>query len=236
MVTESCKTQSGKPSEWVNVAFEGRTYYKLRGRAPSPSDEMCFYFPDARTIVLAGEDCIRGVIRQAADSRPDLARAVGWQSISRSLIAAAWEQKGLEEFDEVSGMMMEIVGTIFPLRSKLPRRCYCGLDDHEIFRATAMVEYPDAREASRATSDAIGSLAQSKVGLAGRELDATHGMVRSMLDLGRNCQVRCNGHTVEIVSRCKMGLVDFHGYFGGAAAPAEGHKQARVEPGQRVTR
>ena len=272
LILDCCKNRDDKPSTWVNVAFEGRTYCKLEVREDTPSTQPggralfgvdpepaarslrlpsstaergpCFYFPDGRTVVVADEDCIRGVIRQPLDSRPNLARADGWRTVCRSLIAAAWvEDAPGYVFDEVSGIMMEILTAIIPLRSKQPRRSYCGLDAHEIFRTTTSTEFRNTKDASRGALEAIGSLAETKVAYAairwtsaGQKFDTTRGMIRSMFDLARNCQVRCNERTVEVISRCKMDLVDFNGYFGGEALPAEHDERANVEPGQRLAR
>ncbi len=263
LIVDSSKGQTGKVSDWMNVAFEGRTYCKLVVRNVPPEKEPegprffgvnpdlaarslqvppskqpegpCFYFPDARTVVVADEECIRGLIRQPADSRPGLARGDGWQAVSRSLIAAAWEQDGPEYlYDAVSGMMMEVVGVILPFRTRESSRCYCGLDDREKFRVTATYEFPSNKEAARAALEAMGSFVAGKIGLAvqlwtgaGKELDMKRGMIRSMLDLAWNGWVRYDGRTLAVVSRCKMGLAEFDRYFGGLATPAEDRKQAR---------
>ncbi len=233
-ISGSSKTDAGERCDRVNAEYEGRTYHKLRDRGPVQWHDICCYFPAARTVVVADEECVRGLIRQPIDSRPDPGRAGGWQPISRGLVAAAWDQDGPDfRFDEVSGMLMELLVAIIPLNSERPRRSFHGLDDGDLFRITSTAGFRDAREASRAALEAIGSLAGTRVGLAalswtksGQEIDASGGLFRSMLDLARNGQVRCNGRAVEIASRSRMSLADFEGYFGGRAEPVEDRKRA----------
>ena len=219
-IREACERPSSKPSGWVTVAFERRTYCKLRGRELSPRHEACFYFPDPRTVVMADEECVREVIRQPAGSQPDLASGDRWQAISRTLVAAAWEQEGEEcVYDEISGMWMELVGGILPLKTKEPRRIVCGLGGDDVFHMDARFEFGDPGTASRAARDAIGNLHVSKVEIAALrrsgQLEQSDGMLRSMLDLASDCQVRADGRTVEITSRCQLNV---NACFGGEAA------------------
>ena len=109
---------SGAASDWVVVGFSGRTYYKLketRTQPPGePAQDLCFYFPDRRTAVIAeGEGLLRGLMRPPAGSQPVLAVTSGWQEIHRGLIAAACEQDDPEDvLDEVSDVGMFLIDAI----------------------------------------------------------------------------------------------------------------------------
>jgi hypothetical protein len=226
-IGDAIKGRPGMPSDWAAVAFGGRTYFKLRGGQFSSWHEVCFYFPDPRTVVMADEECIRDLIRQPAGRQPELARGDGWQTVNRNLIAAAWAQEAEEAvYDEVSGMWMELLVHILPFKTKEPRRTFCGLGEDAVFRMTARFEFGDPRTATRAALDALGNLLVSKAEIAALRLSGQldrddNGMFQTMLDLASHCQVRANGRIVEIASQCKM---DLDAVFGGEAKPAEAPK------------
>jgi hypothetical protein len=214
------------PADWAKVAFEGRTYYKPRDPEAQPADTatdyLCFFLPDARTVVMADEETLRALIRQPAKGLPELARGSGWEEISRGLIALASAHGGPEDtLDDFSGALMEMfmdllpLQDLLPLRSNNPRRLFCGIGGDEACQFRISEDLGGAKEASAAALELIGKLTETRLmlGVESSDLEAQSDkvnrfMFRWMQEMSRNCRVRSSGRTVELVTGCKVRLTE----------------------------
>jgi hypothetical protein len=235
-IVDSIRKRSGEPSTWVDVGFEGRTYSRLQGGNSPAWQEKRFYFPDARTVVVAGEECLRAVIRQKPGDQTDLARAPGWQSVKCSLMAGAWKGGPDDPIDEISANFMEIVGFMMPLKSEQPFRCFCGLDDSDIFRMVTRVEFRDAAEASQVVREANEALKKSKDDLSpvlrsgkDRQGQPLRVHLRWMVELGLNLQLRSDGSAMEMSSHCEMTLRELSDFGGGRTSAGPDPAKSRTD-------
>jgi hypothetical protein len=76
----------------VEVRFEGQVYYRATYISPFGRG-LCFYFPDARTVVHLEEEAIRHVIRGGAGTRPEYVQGGDWRKVERDMIAFAFNNK-----------------------------------------------------------------------------------------------------------------------------------------------
>ena len=94
--------RTNKPQDWAKaivesvgevekVPFEGREYLRLK----QPRGDYCAYTPDDRTLLTAGEDVLRDLIRRGPDLKAGHAWDPSWESVKRCQFAIAGNQAGL---------------------------------------------------------------------------------------------------------------------------------------------
>jgi hypothetical protein len=237
--------------DWVDVPLEGKTYHKLRVHGqpypdPDPWPDWCFFFPNARTVVLADEACLREVIRRPARTQPELARDRAWQEIHRGLIAAACEQDAPDdEPDLVSEWFADLLLGFVPQLGK-PHRLFSGIAEDQTLRSRASRTYLNAKDAGAAALKITEQLATLTPGVtavgpeAEKEIEPSERFVfRCLLELPKNCRVHCNGRTVEIATEARMPLAELTDFIRaalGELASDPDNKPATDKPAQRVTR
>jgi beta-lactamase regulating signal transducer with metallopeptidase domain len=86
------------PPELAAIPYQGKVYYKpiegaLPGVVHNPvlpylGKDMCYFIPDARTLIVDTEANLRRLIKRGPASRPEWVWAEGWAKVERGLAAA----------------------------------------------------------------------------------------------------------------------------------------------------
>ena len=85
---------NGTPRELVEVKFENRTYYKTVGSTLFGTG-VCFYCPDARTLICTfHEEHLRRQIKEGPSRLPEFLRGNDWNQVDGALVAVAIDNRG----------------------------------------------------------------------------------------------------------------------------------------------
>jgi len=89
------------------VKYRDHVYYKpLQGPAPQMfptilpymGKDMCYFLPDARTLVVDTEPNLRRLIKRGPVARPECVWVEGWQKVERGLLAVALDNRNQRLF------------------------------------------------------------------------------------------------------------------------------------------
>jgi hypothetical protein len=220
------------------IAFEGREYYHARPddvkKAAFPGilriisgqdslpDGLCFYLPDARTLVLGSEEQIRQIIHRGGPEVPDWVRAAGWEGVARGVMAVALTNRG-EHLKKVwQAAAKERWWPTLPgvrVVTARPSAFVFGADFDGALQLDALAGCASARDATAVANAILGLLSRGQAALGTRrgaaegKVEPGLALLKALLDqacvgIERGADAGHKGALAHARTRARVGLAE----------------------------
>ena len=204
------------------LSIEGRRCYKASTtRFEIIRSGECYYWPDARTIVIGREQALHRVVRRGGENRPRLVQGDDWRVVENCPIAMAVETPDLSLVGD-----LHAVDLIFGLGEiGQSQRLTLGIDNLDAMDLHAIVTFPTAREAGQSALRTLAGKANlaaaiffEKMGVLGpRRQELAHGQGEDadvnfenavMKIASRSSKIQCDGRTLDLRRKTSVALKD----------------------------
>ncbi len=168
---------------------------------------LCFYFPDARTVVFsANEEHVRRLIQQSSRERPEFLRGKDWQQVDRGLMAIAIDNS--QHRWKLDSSTDDPADLPIALLLQKASRWVAGLDVTDVMKLRAIATCADESQ-----GEAVARLAQGRMALAQAALSSPvkpgppdeEALVPIAKELLRSCRVDREGAVVDLSALGKVG-------------------------------